>query len=118
MFLEPRFIAVHIPEDVGISAITAWIVEEGAKFVPSEDSSSEDSHVGCQITENSQGNKGITQEEPVHKIKKIEYSYLRASKKQSKSEDDLTSESYCKELKRYMIVSKPVPESKPLEWWK
>lgn len=111
MFLEPRFIAVHIPEDVGISAITASIVE-GAKFVPSEDS-----HAGCQITENSQGNKGITQEEPVHKIKKIEYSYLRASKKQSQSEDDLTSESYCKaELKRYMIVSKPVPESKPLEW--
>lgn len=40
-------------------------------------------------------------------------------KKQSEPEDDLTPESYCKaELKHYMTISKPDPESKSLEWWK
>ena len=107
-FLDPRFITDYVPEDVGMSAITNWIVEEGVKFVPSEDS-----HVGCQNTESSQG---ITQEEPVHKRSKLS-SYLQASKKQSES-DDLTPESYCKaELKRYMAIPKPDPDSKPLEWW-
>ena len=56
-------------------------------------------------------------EEPVHKRRKLS-SYLRASKMQSESED-LTPESYCKaELKRYMAIPKPDPESKLLEWWK
>ena len=49
-FLDPRCITDYVPEDVGMSAITNWIVEEGVKFVPSEDS-----HVGCQNTESSQG---------------------------------------------------------------
>ena len=61
-FLDLRFITDYIPEDVGVSAITSWIVEEGVKFVPSEDS-----HEGCQTTESSQSNEGITQEESVHK---------------------------------------------------
>lgn len=109
-FLDPRFVTDYIPEDVGMSAITNWIVEEGVKFVPSEDR-----HAGCQTTGSSQD---ITQEEPVHKRRKLS-SYLRASKKQAESEDDLTPESYCKaELKRYMTISKPDPESKPLQWWK
>ena len=94
-----------------MSTITNWIVEEGVKFVPSEDS-----HAECQTTESSQGNEGITQEEPVHKRRKLS-SYLRASKKQAESEDDLTPESYCRaELKHYMTISKPDPESKPLQW--
>ena len=66
MFLDPKFITDYIPKDVGMSAITNWIVEEGVKFVPSEDS-----HAGCQTTESSQSNEGITQEEPVHKRRKL-----------------------------------------------
>ena len=42
-FLDPRFITDYIPEDVGMSTITNWLIEEGLKFVPSQDS-----HVGCQ----------------------------------------------------------------------
>ena len=99
-------------------AITNWIVEEGVKFVPSRPS--EDNHVGCQNsqnTENSQGNTQQEVEEPVHKRRKLS-SYLRASKMQPESED-LTPESYCKaELKCYMAIPKPDPESKLLEWWK
>ena len=36
-FLDPRFFTDYIPEDVGMSAITSWIVEERVKSVPSED---------------------------------------------------------------------------------
>ena len=98
-----------------MSTITNWLIEEGLKFVPSQDS-----HVGCQNAESSQGNtSGTTQEEPVHKKRKLLSSYLRASKKQSESVDDLSPEFYCKaELNRYMTIPKPDPESKPLEWWK
>ena len=95
-----------------MSAITNWIVEERVKFVPSEDS-----HAGCQ-TGSSQGNEHTTQEEPVHKRRKLS-SYLQASKRQAEPEDNLTPESYYKaELKHYMIISKPDPESKLLQWWK
>ena len=63
ILLDPRFITDYIPEDVVMTAIMNWIVEEGVKFMPSEDS-----HVGCQNTE---GSQGITQEEPVHKRRKL-----------------------------------------------
>ena len=48
-FSDPRFNIDYIPEDVGMSTITNWIVEEGVKLVPSEDS-----YAGCQIIESSQ----------------------------------------------------------------
>ena len=55
-----------------MSTITNWLIEEGLKFVPSQDS-----NVGCQNAENSQGNtSGTTQEEPVHKRRKLLSSYL------------------------------------------
>ena len=112
-FLDPRFITDYIPEDVGMPVITNWIVEEGVKFAPA--GNNQVANERCQDTASSQGN---TQEEPVHKRRKLS-SYLRASKTQSGSEDDLTPESYCKaELERYMTIPKPDPESKPLEWWK
>ena len=97
---------------LGMSAITNWTLEEGVEFVPSEDSC-----MGCQTIESSWGNEGITQKEPVHQRRKLS-SYLWASKKQSKWEDELTRESYCKtELKHYMKISKLDSENKPLEWW-
>ena len=94
-------------------AIKNWLVEERVKFAPSGNNQVvNEKYKG---TVSSQGN---TQEEPVHKKRQLS-SYLRASKTQSESEDDLTPESYCKaELKRYMTILKPDPESKPLEWWK
>ena len=112
-FLDPRFITDYIPEDVGMPVITNWIVEEGVKFAPA--GNNQVANERCQDTASSQDN---TQEEPVHKRRKLS-NYLRASKTQSGSEDDLTPESYCKaELKCYMTIPKPDPESKPLEWWK
>ena len=104
-FLDPRFITDYIPEDVGMSTITNWLIEEGLKFVLSQDS-----HVGCQNAESSQVNtSGTTQEEPVHKRRKLLSSYLRALKKQSELEDDLSPEFYCKaELNRYMTRTQRV----------
>ena len=76
----------------------AWIVEEGCHLT----------HL--KITMWDVKNQGNTQEEPVHKRRKLS-SYLRASKMKSESEDDLTPESYCKaELNRF--------EARPLDWWK
>ena len=83
-FLDPRFITDYIPEDVGMPAIKNWLVEEGVKFAPSGNNQVVNER--CKDTVSSQGN---TQEEPVHKKRKLS-SYLRASKTQSESEDDLT----------------------------
>ena len=46
----------YVPEDVGMPAITNWIVEEGVKFVPSRPS--EDNHVGCQNSQNTENSQG------------------------------------------------------------
>ena len=69
-FLDPRFITDYIPEDVGMPEITNWLLEEGVKFAPSGNNQVVNER--CQDTVSSQGN---TQEEPVHKKRKLS-SYL------------------------------------------
>jgi len=112
-FLDPRFITDYVPDDVGMSRVHSWLVEEGVAYMASKTDQAQ------QVTIESTDTTQCTQGKPSTKKRKLS-SYLLASREQqSDSRADSSPEGIFKaEVKRYLMVSKPDPDSNPLEWWK